>query len=480
MCIGRLGPRPNGLHTKHGALDSTGRNRNRRPCDKVGIRTASAGSQGPLRASQQDGPGPGGRKLRRARVIATALSWFVVSWGTASAQQAAPLPQSQTGVMEAAEVQPPYTLGASYEYLWDSNVFRLPTGAPVEQLVGKSSPSDSAQTVTLDAGGNGHISGQDFGGTVLFTSTHYSTFTNLDLNAFGYNGYLKGILGPDVSYSALASRTEATADFADYRDFKQPDVQTRTNESLKADWLVGGPWHVEGGASDAELNNSQTFQEIGNTRFVSGELGVRYEFNEQDSVTLDGRESRGDILDQPLDPTTLVDTGFRQSDVELKGAWQFSDISTLSLRLDSTERIYDHFHQRNYSGIVGEIADAYHWDDRLQIVIAADHDLQSWITPSASYYSADSIRIAPQYELSPKVLIEAQFVLARRSYFGDVGPPVSTQQDDYRTGALKVTWSPAPYLKVIAQASHESRTSNAIAYGFNVNTVGVTAQFIWY
>ena len=121
-----------------------------------------------------------------------------------------------------------------------------------------------------------------------------------------------------------------------------------------------GGLRAVGGVNYFDLKNSDIFVAEGDYQANSAEYGIKYVASNNSSMTLLGRRTHGEYDKRVINTFSLNDSGFDQSDAELRFVWAASGKSTLNGRLGYLDRGHDNYSVRDYSGPVGSLD--YIWD----------------------------------------------------------------------------------------------------------------------
>jgi exopolysaccharide biosynthesis operon protein EpsL len=367
----------------------------------------------------------------------------------------------------------------------DDNLFRLPPGSNPQLLLGKSSGADWITTTSLGLRIDKPWSLQRFQLDATATVYRYRSFSYLDFDGLDYRAAWRWQLTPRLTGSLTADRQQALINYADYRtNYTVRNTRTNDDRHFDADWWLHGSWHLIGGISEYQGRNTQTFNAQDDFRLNSAEAGAKYVAESGSSVSLLGRSGRGDYLNRVVGPGSLYDNHFDQHEAELRASWLVSGKSNLDGTLSHVERRHEHFANLDYSGTTGRLD--YRWTPtgKLQVDFVAARDIASYqdLSPygyQSTYYVADSLSIAPLWQVGAKTALRLRYDQSQRDFRGDMSPSLLLpyqRNDKPRTLLLGIDWAPTRTLSVSGTLQWDRRSSNITGLDYNEASAGFTAQ----
>ena len=168
-----------------------------------------------------------------------------------------------------AQQDSPLVLNASYALQTDSNLFRLPSAADTQALVGRSSAAEQIGATTLGLRFATTQSLQKFEFNASIVDYHYQNFDYLNFVATNYDAAWRWSLTPQFTGSITSQRVETLNSFADYQGFRTRNQRTDTTHSFDGVYALQGPWRLLGGVSQTERSNEQALVAGGDYRFYS-------------------------------------------------------------------------------------------------------------------------------------------------------------------------------------------------------------------
>lgn len=362
----------------------------------------------------------------------------------------------------------------------EDNLFRLPaslTPQAVQALIGQPSTSDQVRVGYFGIQLDKAYSQQQFHLDATASTYRYKNFSRLNFDAFDYAGHWNWHLTRHLGGKLSMDHKQTQASFASSTNYGGNNTVTTENRRFDVDWWAHGSWHLLGAAWRYKHRNSQV--NLAEDSFIqnSGETGIRYLAESGSSLTLLVRKARGEYADRALNPASLLDTGFRQTDAELRMVWLVSGRSTLNGRLTHLERKHDNFAQRDYSGTAGKFDYILTPTGKLQLNVSAARAIGSYQETAHSYYVNDSLAFVPVWQISAKTALRLNLEHGRRDYLGGaVAPPALGRQDRTRTAQLSLDWSPLRALTLTGSLQHDTRSSNQANLDYEASAASIAAQ----
>ena len=356
---------------------------------------------------------------------------------------------------------------------WDANVFRLPESAPDPQLArGISGKSDRRAATTVGVVLDKSYSQQRIQLELAQTATRYEKFSSLDHDAFEYRAGWQWHLTPRISGSLNASRSESQVSFEDAQG-AQRIVRVTANRSASLEgWLFGG-WYVQAGASEVKTSSSQVFLAVPDSNQTGGQLGLRYVFPSQSSITLSSRSSQGTNVAQA---GAIAAGAFTQREHELLATWVASGKSTLDGRLTRTERRYENLPEGDFSGVAGQLGFAWTPTRQLSLNVAASRALTPFFAAGSTHRIDSAFSVAPVWRLSPKTTLRARAERRESDFRGaDAALAGSGRRDVQRDVEIGADWAAHPKVSLSAALRRDQRVSTEAAFNFRTTVATLSA-----
>lgn len=361
---------------------------------------------------------------------------------------------------------------------FDDNIFRLPAGVDPKILLGKSSKSDMTRFISAGLNIDKKYSNQEAVFNAIWTDYKYNNFSSLNYASSSFKGAWNWQVNPRLSGALNGARAQTLNNPADSRVYTR-NLNTVDNISLNGDWWAHSRWHLLFGVSNGQATNSINTINYPSSRNKTNEWGLKYEHAEGKSVSLISRNLRGINFNQAPDPVTLADTGSTEKQLELRTAWQITGKSLLSGSLMKIDHRNFHFHQRDYSGIQGDINYFLGISGKSSFNISMRRSLNSWADLASSYYVANSIAITPNWQLSSKTAIRMAINYQINNYLGAVAPSAIARNDVVQSVLVGMDWALRRSVTLSASVQHGKRTSTPESYsglGYVYNNASLSLQ----
>lgn len=387
------------------------------------------------------------------------------------------------------------TLGLSVgtSVMYDSNVFRLsPLINPVS-VVGKPTKSDLIITSSAMLNLNKHYGMQRFEANGSIVDNRYQNFDFLDFIGKNYAVAWHWYATPYLHGKLSSDRKEALNNFADLTGFinsSNRNIRTSTNHRFDGVFEVHPAVHIIGGIFESMSRNTRlTVQDFDN-KVLSVEGGIRYLFPSGTSLTYKVRSGDGDFFKRPQPiPSALLDNGFREMEHGLQLKWPITSRTSVNGRVAHISRKHDHFHQRDFSGFIGNADLNWIVSEKTRLMISWTRDLANFQTAanfqiiqfqrfSSSYVATNRFSVIPVWQISPKVTLRLRYDFIIRDYLGAVNPvPGRPRSDSQHSGFVSVDWQPLNLLLVSASLQKDHRASTLDTYEYDDTAASVSARF---
>lgn len=375
----------------------------------------------------------------------------------------------------AAAQERPLTFRFGTTLSWDSNVFRVPDGAPDPQASrGIEGKSDRFATGYFGVRLDTEYSQQRFVLNAVERLVRYDKFDSLDRDELDYDGAWLWSLGSRLSGSLRTTRTESLVPFEDTLSSGRNETVSTSN-SASVDLRVYGGLHLLGGISETERRNSQVFLAQPNTRQTNHDVSVRYTTDAANAITYTRRSSRGSNFGEVL--AVELSNDFTVHENSLSGTWSSGGAQALSGRLYWTEYRYARTPGRDFSGNGGEIAHTWSITTTFVTRLSAARSISPWTAGlDASYRVDETFAFAPTWRVSEKISALFRAYRTATDYRGAIIAGANEDRHDVQRGArLGMTWTPLERLSLIASFARERRTSSDPANNFDASIVALDA-----
>jgi exopolysaccharide biosynthesis operon protein EpsL len=365
-----------------------------------------------------------------------------------------------------------FNIGVGGTVTHDSNLFRAPDSAvPI---------SDTIHTGYVGLSINKPYAQQRFQLGATETAYRYDKSSELDFNGLSYRAAWLWHLGPRISGTLAADRSESLVRFEDTTGTRR-NVRVTENRMFDFDGEIAAPWHLLFGIARAKQRSEQAIEAQPDFRSDSVEIGGRYLTQSGNSITFVQRHIEGDYLNTIFDPANSTNDGFRQYESEFQANWGLNAKSTVTGRLAWLERHNDNFAQRDFSGMAGRIT--YLWTPaaKMRTDFSARRDIFPWQEVIATYRVDNALSIEPVWELSAKITLRARLEHVQSHFRGGAVLPANgqTRRDTANHALVGVNWLPLRSLTVGSGLERQQRSSNdALAsYDATIATLSASLTF---
>jgi exopolysaccharide biosynthesis operon protein EpsL len=359
---------------------------------------------------------------------------------------------------------------------WDSNIFRVPDGAPDPQAArGLSGKSDHYALGSLGMGFDNTYGQQRFVLDGEARTVHYGKFTFLDREEFDYRGEWQWSVGSRLTGSVRSGRSEALTPFED-QGVQGRNVSVTRNDSLVVDaWLFAG-WHLLGGLSKSKRTNSETFRAQPDSRQTNHDIGARYDTLAGNSVTYMRRSSRGENFGE-LATITAIDDEFSVREDSVAASWTAGGAHSVTGRMSQTEYRYVNLSRRDFSGDGVDLLYTWLPTDGLTLGLSALRVIAPWTADvTASHRIDETVAVTPVWRMSDRIVLSARLHRTSTEFKGSLVSGVDvSRRDVQRVARLLLRWTPREPISLGASFGRELRTSSDAASNFDATTAGLDA-----
>ena len=366
---------------------------------------------------------------------------------------------------------------AGVSVIHDDNVFRLSAAADPQRLFGKPGRDDLITVTSAGLRLGKPYSLQRFEIDFNAVDYRYRNFTFLSFTALNYGATWRWSVTPRLTGTLSASRTEALNSFLDFQAFVR---NIRKDESYRASALYefDGAWRMLGGVSRIERRNSQPFIQESDNGLTSVEAGARRVFGSGSHITGTVRHGIGEFFNraQPL-AAALVDTGYRQNEVEGRLYWYVTAKTLVDARAGYVARTHANFSQRDYSGAVANVSLNWSVTGKTSVQATYASELSSFQQTSSSFARVNRVSVGPVWEVDARTVARARIDYTRRDFLGAVAAtPVNGRSDEFWSAYVGADWQPQRRVTLSVSLQADKRSSNIAGVDFRAATLTAGAQ----
>ena len=366
-----------------------------------------------------------------------------------------------------------YTAAAGWIY--DSNVFRLPSSADSQIAIGNSEKSDRIRQLTLGFNLDKKYSNQELVLNAQITNNKYDTFSSLDYDATAYKAVWIWSLGSKFNGSLSVDRTQTLASFEDTRTNTR-NLRTLYSPRFNADWWFQSDWHLFAAVSNEDSSSSVTTANSLGYRTRTTEWGLKYVPSDKSSIALLTRDINGGYVNVDPDYIALLDTAYSERQHELKANWQLSGKSVLSGNLLSVQRCYPVFTQRDYNVVQKGISYAWGVTAETHLNISLNESVTPWFDSSSSYYDTNTVIVSSGWQITAKTDLQITLMRSTSDYRSPIVANAIARYDTNETQQIALGWSPQRSFKFRVAYILSQRTSNFTQFEYSDQSTNLFFQ----
>jgi exopolysaccharide biosynthesis operon protein EpsL len=380
-----------------------------------------------------------------------------------------------TSIAALADQSDTLTYSASAGVTYDDNLYKLPPGVDPQQAIGHATKSDVIKTETIGINLDKKYANQEviFRGSV--TNNKYNEFLNLDYTNTVYSASWNGNLTPRLSFGASDSRTQSLNTFTNVNYYTQ-SLNTVDSSNLNVDWWFQSSWHLRFGLTKSSTKSSQSV--INNQSYTSQvvEWGARFTPADGNSISLISRVVQNENINAVPNFALLYDSGNKEYQQELNFIWILTGKSTLRGNFLSIKHQSPNFSQLDYNGVNEGLNYSWGISGQSSLNVSWNRVVSSWIAAGSSYSMTDTALIAPSWQLSSKLGVQASISQSKSNFFGPITALTAARYDETRSESLSFIWSPQQSVKLSASIQNSHRYSNYSSFEYNDRSASLSAQ----
>ena len=366
-----------------------------------------------------------------------------------------------------------FVIGTDYSHY--DNLFLLPDGASPGV---SSQRSDNVLRTNFGIKLNKKYALQTFKFDYMHTDNKYDNADFLNFNSNNYKAAWLWSLTPSLSGNLSSERKVDLIPFTD-RNSNTQNIRTIEIQKFDFDLSPHNVWHLLGGYTKLESNNSQTFKQETSFKFNAVELGVKYSFPSDNFIAFKVRKRDGE--NDSLNSGNQTGKEFTENEEELNALWRLTGKSKVTANFGHNSHTDDTFALRDFSGYFGGVN--YSWDPsaKLNIGVSLTRKLSSYQDDASSYSVTDVLSIKPTWALTSKIALGGSVSASKRKFLGDgpsLAPTAPSRVDDGFTYGVNATWTPRSTMQFGINLQHDKRNSNDVVLNrdYSSNMVGVNGQ----
>jgi exopolysaccharide biosynthesis operon protein EpsL len=352
-----------------------------------------------------------------------------------------------------------FTAGSVYTY--DNNLFRAPAGL---DLPFGAERSDSYLKTNIGISIDKDYSLQKFKFDYWHEETKFNNNDFLDFNGNNYNAAWLWALTPNLKGTISSKRTVDLVPFVDFQGFTR-NVRTTKYQVMDFDYSPHNVWHLLGGVTHLDVDNSQVFIQEQSFKFKGVEAGVKYTFPSESFFKFMVRKRDGD---QTPSPFQAVSDGFKEDEQELSMFWLASGKSRVLANLGHYKREDNDFSIRDFSTWYGGINYAWDITGKLNLTVDVSRRVAPFLDQFSSYTTLDSITVKPTWAVTSKIKVSANAQYGYRKFLNDGIQENFGRRDHMMSYGVAADWTPRDTMRFGVSLRHEERDTNSVLLGTGV------------
>lgn len=364
---------------------------------------------------------------------------------------------------------------AAVGWLYDSNVYRLPSWVDPQIAIGNPEKSDRIRQLTLGLNLDKKYSNQEIVLSTQITNNSYDTFTSLNYDATTFKAVWIWSLGSKLNGSWSIDRSQTLYGFEDIRTNTR-NLRTLYSPRFNADWWFQANWHLLAGISNEDSSSSATTINSLSYRTKTTEWGVKYVPSDKTTISLLTRNINGGYIDVSADYIALLDTGYTESQDELKVNWKPTGKSVLSGYLLNVQRRYPVFTQRDYSVVHKGLSYAWEMSGETRLNISVNGSVNPWFDASSSYYDTNTVMLSSSWQISAMTDFQISLMRSKSDYRNPVVAGSIARYDINESQQIALGWSPQRSVKFSASYVMSQRASNFNQFEYADKTTNLFMQ----
>ncbi|PPC94632.1 MAG: putative exosortase B-associated extracellular polysaccharide biosynthesis transporter EpsL [Methylotenera sp.] len=355
-------------------------------------------------------------------------------------------------------------------YMYDTNLFRAPAGAnpPFD-----AERSDSMWKTNVGISIDKDYSLQKFKFDYWHEETKFNNNDFLDFNGNNYNAAWLWAVTPGLKGTLSSKRTVDLVPFIDFQGFTR-NVRTTKFQNFDFDYSPHNKWHLLGGVSKLDVENSQVFIQEQSFKFDGVEAGVKYTFPSESFFKFMVRRRDGEQV--PLGNAFLVSDGFKEDEQELSMFWLVSGKSRIISNLGHLKREDNDYSVRDFSGWFGGINYAWDITGKLNLTVDLSRRIAAFQDFTSSYTTIDTIAVKPTWAVTSKIKVSANAQYGHRKFLNDGVQQNFGRNDDMVSYGVSADWTPRDTMKFGLNLRHEERDSNAVNRDYSADIASINGQ----
>jgi hypothetical protein len=368
---------------------------------------------------------------------------------------------------------------ASEQFDHDNNLFRLPSGTDVAQVVQPAAArGDHLERTSAAVDGTLAFSQQTMALTARATDNRFSR--NDFLNHVSGNGTLtwNWRAGSDAAGDLGVAYSRVQSSFANSL-FYGKDLIATTNYFADLDYGVGADWRLSAGARDNEGSHSADSRRIGDFHAKTAIGGIEYQTPATNLIAWEYRFTKESFPHAPADSSSVLARDYDDYTGSVRVKYELTGRTELQASAGYRRRSYD-AGGNGFSGGVWRLSLDWGASMKTQITLAAWRDLQAFVDAESDYYAGRGYSIAPTWSPTEKLTFAVQGSWETQQYISsDSGSSLLSRRDRVRAAEVDAKYLWLRRLQLTAAYRFSSRDSNYSSRAYSDNLASMELRLVW-
>lgn len=354
-------------------------------------------------------------------------------------------------------------------YLYESNVFFLPTSVPAP--VGKNGPTLADQVLESRVGVDSSYlwDGQKIYGLAEGRRFDFDHFSFLNHNEATLNGGLAWKASRVVDGTLDYRHERSMVQFTDLIDATQLILQTENNATASVGVLLTPDFRAETRARDRELHSPRPDAPNLSLQEDSIHEALRYLGLANLSAGIDLEYLQGKFSHAPI--TEAAAPRYYQTTAELAATYLISGLTNLNGNLGFTRRSDDIGNQ--LSGVTGRLAYKRNLTPKTSLSAQVSRAVNSYVSTAGSEVDT-SAQLYATWQATYRIYVNAGYVWTNSKYPNfNLGQKIGDRIDHLQYLNLEMTYQALNWLSIHPYARYQTRNSNSTFFDYNATTFGI-------
>jgi len=374
-----------------------------------------------------------------------------------------------TGPANAA-VENTFSLSVADTELYDSNLFKLPSGVGNVVVVGSptTAKADEYNVAGVSSDLQRVFGRQTFDLNGAINQEEFKNNSQLD-NTSGNGRFLwDWEIGPYLSGQASAFYSRTLAGFAETL-YDGKDLVDTTSYFADARYQIGPRWALLAEVQSDDTTHGAEAVYYNNFRDQTVSGGVEFALSPVDTFSLvyhrfDGKYPRVYLYDgAPLN------RNYHEDFPQLYVKYAISDKTTFDGNIGHITRTYEDVSIGRYEGIIYRAGVNYQWTDKVSFMVRGWHEIHAYAASDSDFFIAKGYSIGPHYAVTAKLSLTELAETESDSYLlGSTSQLLfGSRKDKQNFEQLNIHYSPRDKWNVNLFLRHFERSSNQALVGFD-------------